>query len=525
MSEALNVFSAIPAQTASARPGEGLCSDQASGEVNLTPGNQLQADAIPIVRKLSDALSEQGIVYTQWKGNYKIHHCGAEGDIDLLIDRSDAARFTAVLGHLGFKQAEPPPERQVPGVFNFYWFDSVAGHFVHVHAYFQIVIGNYRIPVEKALLGSASRRKLFPVSSTELELILFVVRMALNRSMLNSVFRRIPGDRTKPSRREELRYLESHSERWRVESILQQHFPFISRTLFDECKQSLDSHYSQWKRAAVTRELKRQLKAFARRPQIIESSAWLARKLKSAIGRRIFFKGSPLKRLTNGGAIIAVIGGDGAGKTTSVGSLYEWLSGEFWAKRVHFGKPPRALLSLAAFATQKIHLSLKFMLKKAASGRTSLGNEHPEFPGYLELLRWLCTARDRYRLYVRVRRFTAKGGLVVSDRYPVPQTRLMDTPKLRYLSGSRKNHLIDLLIRAEEKYYLSFTPPDLLIVLRADPAVATSRKSDEDAVHVMARSREVWEADWHGTGAHIVDANRSKEEVLAEIKALVCSEL
>ena len=56
-------------------------------------------------------------------------------------------------------------------------------------------------------------------------------------------------------------------------------------------------------------------------------------------------------------------------------------------------------------------------------------------------------------------------------------------------------------------------------------AFETSRKSDEDAVHVMARSREVWEADWHGTGAHIVDANRSKEEVLAEIKALVCSEL
>jgi hypothetical protein len=42
---------------------------------------------------------------------------------------------------------------------------------------------------------------------------------------------------------------------------------------------------------------------------------------------------------------------------------------------------------------------------------------------------------------------------------------------------------------------------------------------------VRTRGRAVWDADWSGTDARIVDVNRPLSEVLQELKALVWGSL
>jgi len=148
------------------------------------------------------------------------------------------------------------------------------------------------------------------------------------------------------------------------------------------------------------------------------------------------------------------------------------------------------------------------------------------FPGYPWLIREICTARDRYSTYKRARRFATNGGLVILDRFPLQQIKFMDSPQIARMT--RKNSatkLLKFLIRLEESYYQKMVIPDLLIVLRADPEIAVCRKTDEDQEEVRARSAEIWELDWKQIPAVVINANRSKEAVLSEVKNLLWTQL
>jgi hypothetical protein len=138
----------------------------------------------------------------------------------------------------------------------------------------------------------------------------------------------------------------------------------------------------------------------------------------------------------------------------------------------------------------------------------------------------VATARDRFAAHARARRIAGNGGLVVTDRYPVRQVTLMDGPRIgpivRPPEGSR---LAERLSSLERRYYDRLRPPDVLVVLRLDPEIAVARRSDEDPDFVRTRNREVWEADWAETAAHVVDASRPADEVLDKVKAIVWAAL
>jgi hypothetical protein len=160
-------------------------------------------------------------------------------------------------------------------------------------------------------------------------------------------------------------------------------------------------------------------------------------------------------------------------------------------------------------------------------------------PGYPWLLREVCRARDRYRTYLKAQRFAAKGGLVILDRFPVPQIRLMDGPLTgefinqlangpqarRFMSPRPNSRFARALVQIEESYYREIRSPEVLIVLRLDPEIAVQRKVEEDAAYVRERSGEIWRLGWEHTDAHLIDGSKSKTDVLTELKALVWSEL
>ena len=58
---------------------------------------------------------------------------------------------------------------------------------------------------------------------------------------------------------------------------------------------------------------------------------------------------------------------------------------------------------------------------RRADGRVTLSD-------YANLLRHLGTARDRYRLFRRARRFVAAGGVVIAERYPIPANYFLAGP-------------------------------------------------------------------------------------------------
>jgi thymidylate kinase len=496
---------------------------------------------LPLIQKLCRGLATENIAYCHWKSNDALERSASgDNDLDLLVSRADGPRFSKLLYRLEFKQAKAPAEKQMPGVLNYFGYDEEADRLIHVHAHYQLILGhdmskNYRLPIERPYLESAIQGVLFKVPAPEFEFIVFVIRMVLKHSTWDVILGH--EGTLKTAERQELAYLQARIDQDRVDDILKRHLPGIGAELFHNCVQALRPDCSIWTRVKTGQQLQTKLQANARRPLAMDIYLKLWRRAALTIRRRIF-KSSSKYRLESGGAMIAIVGGDGAGKSTAVDALYAWLSKNFETTKVHMGKPAWSWTTMTVRGILKIG-QLLGLYPVESSFRETLNQKSLVSPGYPWLLREACRARDRYFTCVKARRFAANGGLVILDRFPLPQVQLMDGPQAQrfisqltdgpqadqFMSPHRASRLARVLVKLEGSYYHQIVLPELLIVLQVDPEIAVQRKTGEDATSVRERSTEIWELNWEHTDAHIIDGSKSKTDVLTEVKALIWSEL
>ena len=485
--------------------------------MTFAPRAAAQREASPLVRELSGELESSGVSYCHWKGNAFLDRAlRGEDDLDLLVDRAHADAFAATLHRLRFKEARTP-SGGVPGVSHFYGYDRQADRLIHVHAYHQLIVGhdlteNYRIPLEDAFLADANRDELVPVPPPELELIVFVLRKVLEHCTWDAI---ALGSRRLPEKgRRELDILQRRADRDLVDRALEHHLPFIDRGLFEECLRAVDPQAGAWTRVRAGRRLVASLEPYARRSPTVDVSRKIWRRAVEG-ARHLRSKPAPPKRLSGGGAVIAVVGADGAGKSTAVDALFEWLSRDFDVTKVHLGKPPWSGITFAVRAFLKALAMLRVPRRD---------DRFSDAPSKARMTLALMTARDRYRAFSHAQRFALGGGLVICDRFPLPQLTLMDAPRIARITGTA-DKLRARMSLLEQRYYSALTPPEVVIVLRVDPEIAVQRQPGDEPDYIRTRWGEIWEIDWDAAGFHAVDAGRSPEEVVSEIKSLVWSRL
>jgi thymidylate kinase len=485
--------------------------------------------ALDLVTRLCRALKDEKINYCHWKSNAALDRsaCG-ENDLDLLVSRVDAQRFIEILVQHEFKEAFSPKDEQLPGTRDFYGYDKKADRIIHAHVHFQLVLGhdlskNYHIPIESSFLEAASQGDLFRTPPPEFELAVFVIRMVLKHSTLDAIMM-LHGNLSDSERRE-LEFLQTRTSVAKVAAVFEQHLPYIERNLIEACLRTLQPGCSIWKRIKAGQQLQRKLRSCARRPQISDIFLKLSQRVKQPIQSRLHMY-IPKKRIANGGLLIAIVGGDGSGKTTAINSLYARLSEEFETTKFHMGKPSWSWTTIAIRGFIKIGRILGFYPFINEDSEFSLDTNSPIFPGYPWLVREVCTARDRFLTYTAARRLATNGCLVLCDRYPMAQVRIMDGPQVeRVTSDMNPNNRIKMLAKLENIYYEQIILPDLLIILRVTPEISVQRKTDEPADSVRSRAGEVWNVDWSETSANIVDASKSQPEVLSDLMALIWSYL
>jgi thymidylate kinase len=503
-------------------PGEAL-GDSIPGTRGPTLPEAPSERALRLVQELCRGLDAEAIDWCHWKSNVALDRSASgENDLDLLVARADAAQFEAVLSRLGFKEARLPPERELPGIRNFYGYDSEAHRLVHVHAHTQLVLGhdttkNVRLPLEGPYLRSCSAQGLFRVPSPEFEYCVLIVRMMLKYSTWDAIL--CFDARLSAGERRELEDLAPRVNRGELHRIVEQHLPYIGAELLDECAESLRPGASLWSRYRAGRELLAGLRAHARRPPSRDTPLRIWRRFAWALRRRLL--GRVTRRLAAGGAVIAIVGGDGSGKSTAVDEVCRWLGRVFAVRRVHMGEPRPSWSRLAAKTPLEV---ARAPAARALTRWPGAMTPFARFRPYVLAARHILTARDRYRAYHRARRFATDGGIVITDRYPLAQVRSMDGARAAsvFPQGDR---LAGWLVRMEQAFYRHIPPPDVLVVLRVDPEIVTRRRSDQDQTWVRARAEEVWTLDWQPTGAAVVDGGRPWPVIHTEVQSLIWSRL
>jgi hypothetical protein len=474
-----------------------------------------EAPGSGLLVRLAQALDAHRISYCQWKGHWSAHRWATgHGDVDLLVDHDGITAFREIAGRLGFKLATPPGERQIAGVESYFGHDPAVPRLLHLHVHYRLILGDYwktayRIPLERAILDTAVPGSVFRVPAPTYQFLLLVLRLILRqrgRPLLWTRTRWLSGVQI------QLGYLEANSDREELATVLKRHLPSIDIAFFERCVRSLQGALGPVERAGLPRQLHLRLRSHARAPGVTALiSAGVEKALPRAVTRRLLYD---CMCLAGGGTAVALIGGDGAGKSTCARELGTWLAPNFATMRAHLGNPPRSLLTIAVGGMLKAEQALYRLWR-----RESPGGSH------LELLRHLCTARDRYRLYEKVQRFTARGGIAICERYPVPQNRVLVGPSIPALLPVHPGPFARLLRNAEASCYDRILPPDALFVLRLDPELAVRRKPEEPADYVRERGRVVWNTDWSSTTARVIDVSPPLSEVLRELKSLVWSVL
>lgn len=481
---------------------------------------------IQLVGELIAALDAADVRYCHWKSNTTLDRAAAgETDLDLLIARDQFGDFARVLDQLGFSRASRSHVDDPPGTAHYFGHDPSADLFVHIHAHTQLVLGhdrskNYRLPIEHAYLASSTRDTVLPTPAPEFEYVVLVIRLVLKYAVLDEiVWSGLRGRTAGPSagERRELEDLRERTAEEAIKDVVEQHLPFVGLELFQRAERLFEDRTDVRGALSVARQMQIALAPHARTPASVDAATRVWRRLGLTVKRRIgAIRGF---RLATGGALVAVLGGDGAGKSTALTELSRWLGQDFDVSRVHLGKPPWSWTTYAVRAALKLLTALGLLKEVELEG--DLG-EVMEF----RRLVWLaCQGRDRYLEYRRVRRAAGRGTIVLSDRFPHPALQSTDVPKIKQLSGSNSGRILKWLSRLEDHYHSRVALPDITFVLLLEPAEAARRKTDEPHDYVMERSKEVWEIDWSAHDVHIVDASRSPQEVADEMKRVLWKSL
>ena len=471
-----------------------------------------------IVSDMAERLAAARVTYCHWKSNESLDEAVAgKHDLDLLFDRSDMTIVGSILHDLGFRVARPTPDRQLPGILDYYGLDAGSGIVVHVHAHTQLALGddmtkNFRLPIERAYLESASRDGVIPVPSVELEYLVFVIRMVLKHCTWDAQLAR--RSKLALSERREKSDLEDRVDLVEVDRLRELLLPLVSDRLFEASRRAI-SGAARPMRVITAERLITALDSLGRRDRLTDLGLRLwRRQYRKRLGRT----GSK-KRLDGGGLLIAVVGGDGAGKSTTVEAVGNHLSKDLATTTIHLGKPPWSRLSRL----------VKRPMRKArtfgAFGSTRLPPwtdfDELGFPGYGYLMWHTLIARDRFLEYRRARRAAHSGELVVCDRYPLDAIRMMDGRRLSGLPGVDTRSVARLFRRLEDRYYAKIRPPDLLLVMRTSPEVAIRRRTEDPELFVRTRNEEILAVDWSGLPASVVDATQSLDEVQRQVRSAV----
>ena len=522
------------------------------------------------LRRFFDQMHHQNVPYCHWKSNEHLRE-GLTGltDLDLLVDRARSRELSAILAATGFRRFTAAPGAAYPAVEDYLGFDHETGALLHLHVHYRLVLGEkhlkgYCLPWADVVLDrrvTDSESGVFTADPAA-ELVLLLVRSALKLRGRD----RIRELRGRPAlgknERRELSWLLERTSSAEVVAVSEMLVGPAAATLLSEMVERGPS-------LAALRRLRHAIegplllhrtygRTEARLLRVVRELSWLvagvnARTVRRPLGLRRF---DP-----TGGSVIAFLGADGSGKSTMVREVMRWLAWKLDVHSVYHGSGDgtaswlrRPLVVARGLARRRPRRDSRSAAGGPAKAE-SMADESPEarpmavesqetvpatgadhhtvsrprrVTAYLALWALVLSWEKRTKL-VRSWRARHRGMVVVTDRYPQHQVDGFNDGPLLAAWRHHPSQLLRAVAAWEAAPYrwASTTPPDVVIKLHVDPDVAHARKSGDamTRTEVARRVRAVEELSFPVERVHVIDANRSLEEVLLDVKRVVWSRM
>jgi thymidylate kinase len=488
----------------------------------------------PLVRRLAETLESELIPYCLWKGAATLERAlTGERDLDLLVPAEAWERACAALEGLGFRGARERFGPNSRGMAHFYGWDPGLERLLHVHLHDRVFTGenlvnSHSLPLERVLLQGAARVDGLRVAPPAAEALLTVLKHAIRwgslPDVLESLMRR--GEQVAPQRllRDEVLVA--------AVPLLRDHCPAVDEETFHACAAALRAGHGRLRRWMIARRVRRDLRPWANYGAAARALAYtgvLRRRL-----LRVWHGNRKDKVLRGGGAVVAFVGPDAAGKSTLVAETCRWLDQAFAVRAIHSGKPPMtaptAVVQVLLGVVRRLHLT-PGSRGAASPGRHAAGpgtlSRRPGLADLLYAVRAVALAWDRRQLSRRARRLAQGGEIVVSDRYPTPCPGMMDGPRLSDLPSrvGVASQLYRRLAEAEAGLYRQIPAPDLVIQVRVSLETVRRRNRERVAADEAAylERRHAGSAEWRFPGARTrtLDANGLLPDTLGEARCLV----
>lgn len=495
----------------------------------LPPSSQREMAVLRAVSALFASLNEEGIRYCHWKSNHRLER-GLAGrtDLDLLVDPAHRDAFQRILAEHDVKPMDAPPGKAYPGLGHYLGFDWDTGGLFHLHVHYALVLGeqyvkNYSLPLVDPFLDSAELRQGVRVPLPELELIVLSLRALLkyrDRDVVKDLVKiRLPG--IPDHIRREIDWLLGRTTLAQIEDALRGLPLDLPPGLVLEFLRAVKEDPRKGRAFLRLRGgVRKALRPYQRLGRLAASGAYFWN-----LARKMLLQGSGPDRqlsLPGRGLMIALVGVDGAGKSSMASEVAQWLRWRLHVPFYYLGSKQPSLWTSGSY--------ILFRMARRSHREISrvLGKDHP-LPVWIAkarqnllALHYLFVGRDRYRRYRRARAEAEAGAAVVFDRYPFEAP--LDGPEIRRIDGGCLNATSRLLARMEERLYRRYAPVDLLLLLEVAPETAHMRKPGHSLEAIWAKraalqgvkdqiTKEGQEGCWVS-----IDAGQSKEDVLLEIK-------
>lgn len=483
-----------------------------------------------IVDRFVNSLNDAGVPWCHWKSNEHLRAAlDAETDLDLLFPHERREEVEACLEAAGFLRFEAPAHRRYPYIFDFIGLAEESGQLAHAQCHYALTVGEehlkgYVLPWSEDVLARRisweEDRRVFLADPAD-ELVLLIVRCALKirwRDRLRYrrgkplggadfgrefgwLVKRVDVERV-ASRATELLGAAPGA---RIEEICRDGASIGNMIPFARTMRAL-ARERGWRRmnlpaACLTRW----------RNELTSAAAGARRSLGF---RRLMI---PRRRVRpDHGAIIALLGIDGSGKSTLTRRVLEDWEAKIDVELVYFGTGdgPRTLLFRLASIPARV-------LRTRPRGGGATSGDVAE-NRWRSVLRAVLAARQK-RHYMRWARFLrAQGVIVLCDRLPQSQTTgFNDGPFLTSYQESA-SLLRRLAARYEARIFDELVRPGPDAAIRLNPSieVALGRKPNDATREVLQRKLGAFLGlEFPPTTlAPVVAADDALDDILAEVK-------